>query len=100
MLIYANVAHMNVSLTPKLDRWISNKVKEGKYQTASEVVREALRLLAEREERRKLELDRLRREIDIGLQAIRRRNVSALDMKQIKAEVRKELAAGKLRQVG
>jgi antitoxin ParD1/3/4 len=36
---------MNISLTPELERRISEKVASGLYTTASEVVREALRLL-------------------------------------------------------
>ncbi len=51
---------MNVSLTPQLEKFIEQKVREGNYQTASEVVREALRLLAERDIRRGLEFQRLR----------------------------------------
>jgi antitoxin ParD1/3/4 len=43
---------MNVSLTPELERLISDKVDSGLYQTASEVVREALRLLKERDRER------------------------------------------------
>ncbi len=91
---------MNVSLTSKLERWIANKVTEGKYQTASEVVREAVRQLADREERRELELARLRRQVDVGLEDIRKGRLTALDMKQIKAEARSELAARKLKRVG
>jgi antitoxin ParD1/3/4 len=44
------MADMNVSLTRELDRLIQQKVKSGMYQTASEVVREALRLLRERDD--------------------------------------------------
>ena len=40
---------MNVSLTPELERLVNEKVESGLYQTASEVVREALRLLKERD---------------------------------------------------
>jgi antitoxin ParD1/3/4 len=43
---------MNVSLTPELERRIAEKVESGLYTTASEVVREALRLLFEADERR------------------------------------------------
>jgi antitoxin ParD1/3/4 len=43
---------MNVSLTPELERVVNEKVESGMYQTASEVVREALRLLKERDEAR------------------------------------------------
>ncbi len=41
---------MNVSLTPELESLVDEKVQTGMYQTASEVVREALRLLKERDE--------------------------------------------------
>ena len=41
---------VNVSITPELDEFLQNRVSSGRYQTTSEVVREALRLL-ERQER-------------------------------------------------
>ena len=52
----------NVNLTDELDQYILNKVKSGKYENASEVVREALRN-QEREER---ELADLRAAISEG----------------------------------
>lgn len=55
---------MNVSLTPQLERLIHRKVKTGLYQTASEVVREGLRLLQQRDE---FERQRLRQAIQAGL---------------------------------
>ncbi|MGC2112226.1 MAG: type II toxin-antitoxin system ParD family antitoxin [Candidatus Korobacteraceae bacterium] len=91
---------MNVSLTPQLEKLIEQKVREGNYQNASEVVREALRLLADRDERRSLELQRLRGEIQLGLDDIRHGRVAGLDMKRIKAEARKELSGRKLKRVG
>ena len=63
---------MNVSLTPELKRFVAGKVKTGMYQTASEVVREALRTLQGRDEwdhrRAKLlvDLDRGLAELDRG----------------------------------
>ena len=41
---------MNVSLTPELEKLVQDKVASGLYQTASEVVREGLRLLKERDD--------------------------------------------------
>jgi len=40
---------MNVSLTPALEKYVRRKVTSGLYNNASEVIREALRLLLERE---------------------------------------------------
>lgn len=40
---------VNVSLTPELDAFLQRRVKSGRYQTTSEVVREALRLLERQE---------------------------------------------------
>lgn len=51
---------MNVSLTPELERWIQAKVDSGLYSSASEVVREALRLLARDEAIRLAQHDELR----------------------------------------
>ncbi len=54
---------MNVSLTPELERFVTDKVDTGLYQTASEVVREALRLLKDRDMEREL----LRVDVQAGL---------------------------------
>ena len=43
---------MNVSLTPELEQFVSTKVESGRYNSASEVVREALRLLEEHDQAR------------------------------------------------
>ena len=42
---------MNVSLTPELDKFVSSKVDSGRYTSASEVIREALRQLLEEHDR-------------------------------------------------
>jgi antitoxin ParD1/3/4 len=51
----ANRQTMNVSLPPEQDRFVRTQVEGGRYRTASEVVREGLRLLEETEHRRLLE---------------------------------------------
>ncbi len=43
---------MNVSLTPELEKFVGNKLESGRYNSASEVVREALRLLEEHDQAR------------------------------------------------
>jgi antitoxin ParD1/3/4 len=59
---------MNVSLTPELEQLVNEKVKSGFYQTASEVVREALRLLKERDQER----ERLRTDVQAGFDQLAR----------------------------
>jgi len=82
---------MNVSLTSELERFISDKVSEGRYQTASEVVREALRLLEERDQVREAHFRALRQEIDLGLRDVRAGRVTSFDLKGIKREGRRRL---------
>lgn len=59
---------MNVSLTPEFDRFIASKVDPGEYATASEVIRDALRMLKAAEEARQAKLEAVRKEIREGLQ--------------------------------
>lgn len=59
---------LNVSLTPELERFVSSKVASGRYQSASEVIREGLRLLEEREVTKQAALEEVRRKIAIGLE--------------------------------
>ena len=54
---------MNVSLTPELEKYINNKVQTGRYNSASEVVREALRLLEEHEQARAAQLAEFNKEL-------------------------------------
>jgi antitoxin ParD1/3/4 len=58
---------MNVNLTPQLEAWVQQKVAAGRYNNASEVVREALRLLEERDQEREARLLGLRHAIQEGL---------------------------------
>jgi antitoxin ParD1/3/4 len=59
---------MNVSLTPELEQFVQSRVASGQYQTASEVVREGLRLLEEREEARETALNEIRAKIRRGIE--------------------------------
>lgn len=62
-----NRATLTFSLTPELQEFVSSRVASGRYVSASEVIREGLRLLEERETYRDAEMARLRREIEVGL---------------------------------
>lgn len=58
---------MNVSLTPELDKYVHSKVKSGRYNSASEVVREALRIMQDHESTRSLHLEEVRSKIQAGV---------------------------------
>jgi len=58
---------MNVSLTPSLEQYIRHRAATGDYNNASEVVREAIRLLKEKDEQRQLKLKQLREAIQLGI---------------------------------
>ena len=83
---------MNVSLTPELEKFVQDLVKSGSYQTSSEVVRDALRLL-ERQQENRAKLDWLRKEIQKGLDSIERGEVKPLDMKAIWEKAKKRAEA-------
>ena len=63
---------MNVHLTPELEQLVQSKVKSGRYNSASEVVREALRLLEQRDEVFTLRKDEIRQQIEAGWQSATR----------------------------
>ena len=84
---------MNVSLTPELERLVNDKVQTGMYQTASEVVREGLRLLADRDQH----LDALRRDIASGLEAVDRGDYTDYDPSNIKQLAQRTKAHGRKR---
>ncbi len=58
---------MNVSLTPELEEFVAQKTKSGLYNSASEVIRQALRVLITFEDQRTAQIARLNRDIEEGL---------------------------------
>ena len=63
---------MNVSLTPELEKFVTSKVQTGRYNSASEVVREALRLLEQHEQARAAQLGEFNKELGRRLAALDR----------------------------
>jgi antitoxin ParD1/3/4 len=91
---------MNISLTPELEQFVTDKVKTGMYQTASEVIREGLRLLSERDQR----IEALRRDVRAGFEAVERGEFTEYDASnvkelsdRVKARGRKRLAKEQLK---
>jgi antitoxin ParD1/3/4 len=78
---------MNVSLTPELERFVTQKVESGLYATGSAVICEALRLLQERER----SIEELRKQIGLGIEQADRGEVAPLDMEAILAKSREQL---------
>ena len=79
---------MNVSLTPELEQLVLQKVQSGRYLSASEVVREALRLLLEPDQLRELRREELRKFIAIGIEQADRGELAPLDVDATLARVR------------
>jgi antitoxin ParD1/3/4 len=77
----------NIALTPHLDKLVQQRVASGRYQSASEVVREGLRLLEQRDEERNAELQQVRQQIEEGWQASERGEV--VDGPSVFREIRK-----------
>ena len=63
---------MNVSLTPELEAFVKDLADSGRYRSASEVVRAAVRLLQEHEAERTARLRALQRRIEIGVDELER----------------------------
>jgi len=82
---------MNVSLPPELERLVNEKVASGLYGSASDVVRDALRLLRERDEVRSLALTELRKDVMAGIEELDRGESAVLDIAAIKAQARRRL---------
>ncbi len=84
------------SIGKHFEEVIENLIEGGRYNTASEVIREGLRLVEEREENRKAKLEALRAEIQKGLDSGPAEEVNIADfMEAIKTRGRQKLAARK-----
>jgi antitoxin ParD1/3/4 len=80
------MATMNVSLSDEFAEFINGAVASGEYSTASEVVRDALRLLRREKAAHEEKLAILRREIEIGLEDMRAGRISTRSVMDILTE--------------
>jgi antitoxin ParD1/3/4 len=81
---------VNISSTPELNAFLQSRVNSGQYQTTSEVVREALRLLQHREKERAAGLKQLRAKLQKGATQAERGEL--LDAAEVFEELRQLIA--------
>ncbi|AZC39478.1 type II toxin-antitoxin system ParD family antitoxin [Pseudomonas chlororaphis] len=89
------MATRNVVLTPHQEDVIKDLVKSGRYQNASEVMREALRLLEQRESEEAAKLEALRNATSIGLMDLEQGRfieVNSEDLGQLLANIGEQAA--------
>lgn len=84
---------MNVSLTSKMADFVAREVASGDYASASELVRDALRLLHREREIEREKIEALRAAIHVGWEQAERGEFSELDRDAIARAVLKETAA-------
>ena len=80
---------MNISLTAEQASFVEQLVACGEYLCPEEVVGDAVRLLRDLKELERIRLERLRKEIAIGVEQADRGELVELDMEEIKATARR-----------
>lgn len=86
---------MNVSLTPELESFVNSKVESGRYTSASEVIREALRLLEEHERIRGERLAEFQAELDRRMASVGQGR--SVDSAVVREEIRRRSEARRAR---
>lgn len=84
---------MKITIDPNLERFVEEKVRSGQYASADAVVSSALSLLRDQEAFTAEDLERLRREVAIGIEQLDRGESAPWDPEEIKAKGREILAA-------
>ncbi len=84
----------SVNITDELNSWINSKVASGDYNNASEIFREALRVLKARDEREKLELELLRHKVNLGIEQANNKQFSNKTIDQIIADAKAQINNG------
>ena len=87
---------MNVSLPPELEARVRQRVASGMYGSASEVIREALRLFEAYEQVKTAKLDSLRQDIAKGLSDEKNGRTREVDFDSLKQKGRQILQTRKI----
>ncbi len=86
---------MNVSLPPELEARVRQRVESGMYGSASEVIREALRLFEAYEQVKTAKLDSLRQDIALGMSDAKNGRAKEVDFAKLKQQGRQLLKTRK-----
>ncbi len=86
---------INVSLPSELEARVRQRVESGMYGSASEVIREALRLFEAYEQVKTAKLDSLRQDIAAGLKDVKNGQVKEIDFVSLKKQGRQILKTRK-----
>ena len=81
------MATMNVSLSDEFVAFVENEVASGEYTSASEVVRDGLRLLQRAKAARNEKIRVLQREVGVGVEQARSGRLSKRSVAEIAAEL-------------
>jgi len=85
---------MDISLTPEHEAFVQERARSGLYHSTSEVIIEALYVLQEQEDLRRVRLETLRKEIAIWLAEVERGEAAPLDIEATLAKGRARLKRG------
>ena len=86
---------MTIALPTELEELVNAKIQSGQYHSAGEVIRESLRLLEEKDMLRQIKLEQLRKDIAAAVEEEERGDVALLDVEDIIARGKKQLAEAK-----
>lgn len=87
---------INVSLPPELEARVRQRVASGMYGSASEVIREALRLFEAYEQMKTSRIDSLRKDITKGLNVVKHGRTREVDFESLKQQCRQILQMRKV----
>lgn len=86
---------ISVSLPPELEKQVRQRVESGRYGSASEVIREALRLFETYEQVKTARLDALRKDISQGFNEVKNGQAREIDFESVKQQGRQLLQTRK-----
>lgn len=83
---------MTTTLPDDLEEYVKAEVQNGNYSCITDVIRAGLNLLEDQDTLRQIKLERLRKEVAIGIAAADRGELAPLDVEEVIAEGKKRLA--------